>query len=317
MSGPEWLPRREAGRGERGTAIGYRDAVTSPARVGGTAFVLGGGGKWGAVQVGMLRALTERGIRPDVVLGCSIGAINGAAFSADPSPTGVDRLEDFWRTRAATVFAGDTLPQRAKAMLGRKPSLYDNDGLRHAIGDVLPVRRFADLPVHFECVAACIDDASEHWFTGGTLVDALLASSAIPGLLPPVTVGDRHYYDGGLVNSIPLDRAALLGCTDVYVLQVGRIEQDLGVPDRLYQAPLVAFEIARRHRFTTFRRDWLGHDRGEGTTVHVLPSGHRLAMDDRRQLQWRRTDGTEALIRGAYEASAAYLDGIGTAGGPD
>src|SRR5436853_478438 len=84
---------------------------------------------------------------------------------------------------------------------------------------------------------------------GGVLVPAVLASCAVPGLLPPVEVDGEHYFDGGLVHSIPVGRAIELGARTVYVLQVGRIERPLAPPRRLWEVGLVAFEIARRHRF--------------------------------------------------------------------
>ena len=78
---------------------------------------------------------------------------------------------------------------------------------------------------------------------------AVLASCAVPGLLPPVEIDGEHYFDGGLVHSIPVGRAVALGASTVYVLQVGRIESELTVPRRPWEVGLVAFEIARRHRF--------------------------------------------------------------------
>ena len=79
---------------------------------------------------------------------------------------------------------------------------------------------------------------------------AVLASCAVPGLLPPVEIGGEHGFHGGLVDSIPVGRAVALGASTVYVLQVGRIDRPLAVPRRPWQVGLVAFEIARRHLFT-------------------------------------------------------------------
>jgi NTE family protein len=265
------------------------------------AFVLGGGGKWGAVEVGMLLALAERGIVPDVVVGCSIGAINGAAYAADPTVAGVRRLQRFWEHEATDLVNDASWRDRARAMVGRRAHLFDTDRLRAGVARMVPVS-FDDLRIPFQCVAASIERAAEHWFTDGPLVDALMASASIPGLFPPTRVGDEHFYDGGLVDSIPLDRAVELGATEIYVLQVGRVEQQLAPPERLYQALLVAFEIARRHRFASERFA------AEHATVHLLPSGHTLAMDDRRQLAWRRTDDAAELLERAHVASAAYLD---------
>jgi len=266
------------------------------------AFVFGGGGKWGAVQVGMLHALFAHGLRPDLVVGCSIGSVNGACVAADPTSAGVDRLERLWVEQAAALEIRARLRDRIRSFVGRRPYLYEPEAIRAMAVSALGDRRFGDLLVPFQCVAASIEGATERWFDDGLVVDALMASSAIPGLFPAVEIGGEHFYDGGLVNSIPLDRAVALGATEVFVLQVGRVEQALTPPRRLYEAPLVAFEIARRHRFATFLAGLPEH-----VVVHVLPSGHQLAMDDRRQLAWRRLDDPRVLIDGAREATAEYL----------
>ena len=103
--------------------------------------------------------------------------------------------------------------------------------------------------MRFQCVAASIEAAAEHWFTSGPLVDAVLASAAVPGILPPVEVGGEHFIDGGIVNSIPVDRAVALGATRIFVMHVGRVDRPLEPPRWPWEVGLVAFEIARRHRF--------------------------------------------------------------------
>jgi predicted acylesterase/phospholipase RssA len=172
----------------------------------GTAIVLGGGGLLGAAEVGMLAALVDSGVRPDLIVGTSIGAINGAAIAADPSAAGVDRLTQIWREVAASgLFAGSLL--RTVGTLARtRTHLHSNLALRRLLEKHLTVRRIEDLAVHFECVAASIERAAEHWFTEGPLVDAVLASAAVPGILPPVRIGHEHFIDGGIVNSIPVGR---------------------------------------------------------------------------------------------------------------
>ena len=122
--------------------------------------------------------------------------------------------------------------------------------------------------MRFQCVAASIESAAEHWFTAGPIVDAVLASSAVPGILPPVKVGDEHFIDGGIVNSIPVNRAVELGATRIFVMHVGRLDRPLEPPRWPWEVALVAFEIARRHRF-------LGDlaSLPDAVEVHVLPTG--------------------------------------------
>jgi NTE family protein len=268
-----------------------------------TAFVLGGGGRWGAVEVGMLQALGDAGIQPDLVLGTSIGAFNGAIIAEEKNASGAARLADLWTEIAeADLFKGGIFG-RMRNVATMKPAIQGNGELREILEEIHGAdRRIEDLEIPFQCVAASIERTTEHWFESGPLVEAILASAAIPVLFPPVEIGGEHFYDGGLVNSIPVDRAVKLGASRVFVLQVGRVESDLRPPERLHEAALISFEIARRHRFTS---QWVNmpHD----VEVHLLPSGNTVEFDDRRQLKWRDTGMTPHLIEGAREASIAYL----------
>lgn len=117
------------------------------------------------------------------------------------------------------------------------------------------LRRIDDLAVKFECVAASIEHATAHYFSTGLLVEAILASSAVPGMFPPVEIDGEHFLDGGLVSSIPLDRAIAHGATTIYMLQVGRVEAPLAPPSNPWEVAMVAFEISRRHRFTESMRN--------------------------------------------------------------
>lgn len=269
-----------------------------------TAFVLGGGGRWGAVEVGMIQALNEADIKPDLILGTSIGAFNGAVIADYPGQEGVDRLTGFWEeaTRADLFQTG--FFDQAMRVATLKPALHDTDELRRVVEKAIhPDTLIEDLHIPYQCVAASIERFTEHWFTEGPLVDAVLASSAVPALFPPVKIGEEHFYDGGLVDSVPLGRAVNLGAGVVYVLQVGRIESPLRPPNRLHEAALISFEIARRHRFATAMRHL-----PEGVGVHILPTGDPIAFDDRRQLRWKETGGVEERMKVAYQATIEYLE---------
>ena len=273
-----------------------------------TAFVLGGGGALGACEVGMLQALAEAGIAPDVVLGTSIGAVNGALFAADPTPEGVARLAELWQSPEAAAGLGGSLVRQVSTLARTRTHLQTLDPLRRRLRQALGVERFEDLAVRFECVAASIERASEHWFTEGPLIDPVLASCAVPGVLPPVRVGDEHFLDGGIVNSIPVARALTLGARRIFVLQVGRLEQPLQVPRWPWEVALVAFEVARRHRFqgdmTALPPD---------VSVHVLPTGGTAAPrydDVAGQLRSRMPRRVDAQIQAAYEASRDELSDL-------
>ncbi|WP_430646503.1 patatin-like phospholipase family protein [Agromyces sp. GXS1127] len=260
------------------------------------AFVLGGGGVLGAVQVGMLRAVLERGIRPDLVVGTSIGAINGAIIAADVDRS-LERLEEAWSSKdARTLTTGMGLrPGRAHVMSPEPLRRM----LAYGLGGAAD---FEDLEVEFRCCAASVERAAEHWFDAGPLVPAVLASAALPGLFPAVRIGDEHFVDGGIVNSIPVGQAADAGATDLYVMQVGRIEHALTPPRNQFENARVAFEISRRHRFA---RDTAGL--GEGTRLHVLPTGTASARENRisRNLS---PAAVRRRMATAHGAASAYLD---------
>jgi NTE family protein len=266
-----------------------------------TAFVLGGGGVLGAHEVGMLRALSEAGIAPDVIVGTSVGAVNGAFVAADPVGAAA-RLGHMWQGDAVQRAFSGTLWGRAVQLASSGTHLHAMDPLRDMLRDTLPVADFADLELPFHCVAASIERAQARWFSSGPIVPAVLASCAVPGLLPPVEIDGEHFFDGGLVHSIPVGRAIALGASTVYVLHVGRIERPLTVPRRPWEVGLVAFEIARRHRFHE-EMSALPAD----VRVHVLPAGTLRRPPDLSQLRYRDKTRVAASIERAYAASARYL----------
>ena len=258
------------------------------------AFVLGGGGVLGAVEVGMLRALFRAGIQPDMVLGTSIGAVNGALVAADPTEA-VDR--------PAGPALGLTGGQRGVRRLGRPAAAP----LRRPHPPALAAGRcagcwrpswawtttFADLRVPFRCCAANIERAAEHWFDSGPLVPAVLASALGAGSAAARARSTASTTStAGIVNSIPIGEAVAVGARRIFVLQVGRIERELTPPRRPWEIAQVAFEIARRHRFA---REMAALP--EGVEVHVLPTGgpkptRRHARG--RTGTWRRWGGGSA-----------------------
>ncbi|WP_434741555.1 patatin-like phospholipase family protein [Micromonospora sp. SH-82] len=265
------------------------------------AFVLGGGGVLGAVEVGMLRALFRAGIRPDLVVGTSIGAVNGALVAADPTEAVTDRLVRLWASPEASEVYGDSVARQLRRFAART-HLHSPRPLRRLLESELGEQvTFADLRVPFMCCAANIERAAEHWFDSGPLVPAVLASASVPGLLPPTEIDGQHYVDGGIVNSIPIGAAVTAGAEKIFVLQVGRIERALTPPRRPWEVAQVAFEIARRHRFA---RDLAALP--DGVQVHVLPTG---GLEPRDDTPWAYRDmaAVGRRISRAYTASRRYL----------
>jgi NTE family protein len=268
-----------------------------------TAFVLGGGGLLGAAEVGMLRALLEAGVRPDVVLGTSVGAINGALVAADPSRTTVERLAALWEgvAEGREVYGEGAVRQVTRAVR-TGTHVHSTEPLRRRLAEELGELTFADLAVPFQCCASSIERAAEHWFTEGRLVDAVVASAAVPGLLEPAVVDGEHFLDGGIVNSVPVGRAVDCGARRIFVLQVGRVDRPLRPPRRPWDVARVSFEISRRHRF---HREMA--ELPAGVTAHVLPTGTGASRDD-SLLAYRRFTQVRGRIEAAYGATRDYLE---------
>jgi NTE family protein len=185
-----------------------------------TAFVLAGGGSLGAVEVGMLRALAAVGVRPDLIVGASAGAINGAHFAGDPSPAGVAKLEQLWRS----VTRRDVMPLGWRDLLRialRRDYMVDPSGLRRLLDRHLPYPRLEDAAVPMHVVATDRLLGSEVLLSSGSVVDAVLASTAIPGVFPPVCIDGRELIDGGVANNTPISSAIRLGAGRIVVLPTG------------------------------------------------------------------------------------------------
>jgi NTE family protein len=268
-----------------------------------TAFVLGGGGLLGAVEVGMLRALFEAGIEPDLLIGTSVGALNGALVAADPGDGVIERLVRLWESAVSTrEVYGDGAVRQVRRAVRTGTHLHSSRPLRERLAEELGDRTFDQLAVELQVCAASIERAAEHWFTSGRVVDAVVASAAVPGLLRPAVVDGEHYLDGGIVNSIPVGRAVECGADRVFVLQVGRVDRPLQPPRKPWEVARVSFEIARRHRFNREMAALPAH-----VTAHVLPTGGGTPKDD-SLLSYRDFRGVVRRIDAAYRASTAYLE---------
>ena len=263
-----------------------------------TAFVLGGGGNLGATQVGMLKALLERNILPDVIVGCSVGAINGAALAGDPTLAGVNELERIWRGVQAKDLAPPTRLPVALLLVRRGISLHTNDGLRRLIEQFVGAETFEELQIPLHCLATSLERGEERWFTEGPLVGPLLASSAIPAVYPPVEIDGERLIDGAAIADVPVQRAVDLGAGRIYVLPTGNLDRPRIDPRRPLDVAIEASWIARA---SWYRQTLAAVSRA--VEVTVLPHGETPVL---RYYDFSRTG---ELIDAAYEASSSYLDG--------
>jgi NTE family protein len=195
-----------------------------------TAFVLAGGASLGALQAGMLRALYERGIRPDLLVGTSAGALNAAYVASRPQTVDTAKsLARAWRglhrqdvfpIHPPTLFAG---------LANRSDHLVPDRPLRRLIGRHLQLERLeqADVPLHVICFDLL--SGQEVRLREGPALEAVVAAAAIPGVLPPVPWGERLLVDGGVVNNTPISHAIDLGAQRIYVLPTAD-PQSRGLP---------------------------------------------------------------------------------------
>lgn len=186
-----------------------------------TAFVLTGGGSLGAVEVGMLRALAIHGVRPDLVVGSSVGAINAAFFAAMPTLGGLECLAIVWRgIRSNQVFPLTKLGGLA-ALLGGRDHLSDPRSLRALLERTLPVQRFEDTVIPCVIVATDLLGGHEVRISSGSIVQALLASTAVPAIFPPVMLDGRPLVDGMVSSHTPVVAAIAQGAARVVILPTG------------------------------------------------------------------------------------------------
>lgn len=186
-----------------------------------TAFVLSGGASLGAIQVGMLAALAENAIAPDLIVGTSVGAINGGWIASRPDPVGIEELARLWRSLSRQ----EVFPTRPLlgllGFLGRRPNLVPASGIRRLLTDHLQFTRLEDAPIALHVVATDVLSGHDVLLSSGDAVAAICASSAIPAVLPPVRIAGRELMDGGVVNNTPISHAIALGADIVYVLPTG------------------------------------------------------------------------------------------------
>jgi NTE family protein len=186
-----------------------------------TAFVLSGGGNLGSIQAGMVRALYREGMIPDVIVGTSVGAVNGAWLASRGPLADVEELVGVWgKMRRSDIFPTE-LVGGLRSLLGKRDYLVPSTGLRRVLHRYVGESNFDDLLIPLHVVATDISTGHDVLLNSGNVVDAVCASAAIPGVFPPVKIGGRTLVDGGVVNNCPISQAIEVGATTIFVLPCG------------------------------------------------------------------------------------------------
>lgn len=266
--------------------------------------VCSGGGNMGAAQVGMLRALLEAGVTPDLLLGSSVGALNAAYVAIDPTPDRLRGLEEIWRSiDTGDVFTGSRRSVAAH-LLRRDPHLYEADGLRGLIERCVPLADLSETVVPLQVVTTDLESASSTWWTAGPPVDILAASACIPGFFPPVRLDGRLHVDGGVLCPVPIARALDLASRTVWVLDVSG-DRTGGLPEHpsALDVLLASFGAARRALHVDVER-----------ARHPDQRVVTITCDAPRRLDVRDFSRTPELIDAGHAAALEVLSGLSDAG---
>jgi NTE family protein len=229
----------------RRLALRRRDSV---------AFVFSGGGPLGALQAGALRALYEHGIRPDIAVGTSVGALNATFLAFDPTPEGVDSLSKLWLGMTdQDLFPGGRFKATWARLLTKGNRIFDNSGIRSLITKRLGEARIEDAQLPLGIVATDLETGSERVFQTGRVLEPLLASTAMPSVFPPVEIEGRLYTDGGVCDNVPIGPAVAMGARTIYVMDSTSHSHQRRPLVRPMDYLLHAFSLARAQRLEVDR----------------------------------------------------------------
>jgi NTE family protein len=263
-----------------------------------TAMVLSGGASLGAVQAGMIRALFERGVAPDLIVGASVGALNGAFIASRPAtPETADELADIWRGIGRwQVFPLNPLTGFL-GFFGARDHLVSDNGLRQLIRDQIEFEALEDAPIPLHVIATDLLSGRELRLSQGDATEAVLASTAIPGVFPAIEWDGRKLIDGGVTNNTPIGDAIELGAERVYVLPTGNACDLPDAPRGAVAMLLHAMSLLVMRRLLVEVE--LLRDRAE---LVILPPPCPLSV---APIDFSHAD---ELIRRGYEDSRDYLD---------
>lgn len=263
-----------------------------------TAFVLSGGANLGAMQVGMLAALAERDIAPDLLFGTSAGALN-AAYLANrgTSPAVVESLGEVWRSLSAWQLFRPHAGQLFGALVGRQSALFSNRGMRTLIDEHLDFTLIERARTPLTVVATDLLTGEQVDLASGSAADAILASSAISGIFPAVELGGRLLVDGGVADNTPVSLAVESAADTIYVLPCGYPCALLKPPRTVADTILHTMSLLIQKRLVRDIREY-----ADTADLRVLPPPCPLTIG---ALDFSRAD---ELISRAYISANEFLD---------
>jgi NTE family protein len=247
----------------------------------------------------MLRALYERGVVPDMLVGTSVGALNAAfVASRGQDVSTADELARVWLDMHRQDIFPIDLRMLVGGLWGRRDHVVGAHGLHRIVRRYLQFDDLAESPVPLHVVTFDLVTGREVRLSAGSAVDAVLAAAAIPGILPPVRVGEQRLVDAAVVNNTPISHAVALGAERIYVLSTQDPSRLAGrVPRNALDA---ALQVLGVRTYDHLKADLVRYASDAELIVLPAPNRPRVQPTDFRHAQ--------RLIADALAAARTALD---------
>jgi NTE family protein len=276
------------------------------------AFVLSGGGNRGAMEVGVILALLEHGIRPRILVGTSVGAINATAMAINPTLEGARWLEERWRQVTRKAVLPDSYLSMVRRLVSGESGLFTNKRLKAYLESHLPegIRRFSDIKnAELYITAAVLHSAELHIFgidRSDSIIDAIMASTAFPLLLPPWEYRGKEFVDGAVVSDLPIRVAVEMKASEVYAIDVGKHKS-------LHQKQRGVLRVIRQLLSAAAYQRFLD-DMGWASR---LPQDriHYISVEGFDEVGLRDFSHTAEMIERGHRAGEAYLRRLSSSAG--
>jgi NTE family protein len=266
-------------------------------------FVLSGGGNRGPLQAGAIKALLEHNILPEMIVGSSVGALNGAYLAAEPTVAQAGRMIALWRDAGRRKLFGTTPVRAVLRALRGSDHLTDNRRIRAYIEASLPqgVRSFGDLQVPLYVTICHLLTQTLYVYgddPNAPLIDAVLTSAAVPGFFPPTYHNGQAFVDGGVMSNLPIKVALAHGATEIWALDLA-FEVDAGLT---FKGALdIAGYAIKRSLYSLALRELEAAVQTPGVTVH------HIALRAYPNLQLGDFSKTEEMLAEGERTMRAYL----------